>query len=81
MVTVERMFCRLGRVRDVEERYEQLRRSHACAPLGRDSVTELLSIAGDLIEERRRIRKVLERLPQSFGEVRQLLNQLNRSIR
>lgn len=68
-------------MRNVEERYEQLRRSHACAPLGRDGVTELLSITGNLIEERRRIRNVLERLPQSFGEVRQLLNELNRSVR
>ncbi len=65
----------------MEERYEQLRRSHACAPLDRNSVTELLSITGNLIEEGRRIRKVLERLPESFGEVRQLLNELNRSVR
>jgi hypothetical protein len=71
----------VGPVRDVEERFEQLRRSHACAPLGRDGVTELLAIAGNLIEERRRIRAVLERLPQSFGEVRQLLNELIRTVR
>lgn len=68
-------------MRNIEERYEQLRRSHACAPLARDSVSELLSITGNLIEERRRIRKVLERLPPSFGEVRQLLNERNRSVR
>lgn len=68
-------------MRNIEERYENLRRSHACAPLTRDGVTELISITGNLIEERRRIRKVLERLPQSFGEVRQLLNELNRSVR
>lgn len=75
------MFARLGGVRDIEEQYERLRRSHACAPLGRDGVTELLAITGKLIEERRRVRAVLERLPQSFGEVRQLLNELNRSVR
>jgi hypothetical protein len=68
-------------VRDIEARYENLRRSHACAPLGRDGVTELLSIAGNLIEERRRVRRVLERLPESFSEVRQLLNELNRAVR
>jgi adenylylsulfate kinase-like enzyme len=68
-------------VRNIEERYENLRRSHACAPLSREGVTELLSITGNLIDERRRVRRVLERLPESFAEVRQLLNELNRAVR
>jgi len=34
-----------------------------------------------LFEERRRIRKVLERLPESFTEVRVLLNELHRTLR
>lgn len=64
-----------------EDRFTQLRLSAACAPLSREGVSELLVIAGNLIEERKRIKRVLERLPESFGEVRALLNELNRTVR
>jgi hypothetical protein len=65
----------------VEERFEGLRRSAACAPLSRDAVTELLGITATLLEERKRIRRVLQQLPESFTEVRKLLNELARTIR
>jgi hypothetical protein len=39
----------------VEEQFEGLRPSAACAPLSREGVTELLGITATLIEERRRI--------------------------
>jgi hypothetical protein len=65
----------------IEERFEQLRRSAACAHLSRDQVSELVAIAATLVEERRRIRFVLERLPEQFSEVRDLLNDLARTVR
>lgn len=65
----------------VEELFEGLRRSAACAPLSRDAVTELLGITATLLEERKRIRRVLQQLPESFTEVRKLLNELARTIR
>ena len=65
----------------VEERFESLRLSAACAPLSREGVTELIGITATLIEERKRIRRVLQVLPESFTEVRQLLNELARTIR
>lgn len=65
----------------VEERFESLRRSAACAPLSRDAVTELLGITATLIEERKRIRRLLRRLPESFADVRQMLNELARTVR
>ena len=64
-----------------EERFTQLRMSAACAHLSRQQVTELVALTADLIEERKRIRRVLERLPEHFTEVRQLLNELARSVR
>ncbi len=64
-----------------EERFTQLRMSAACAHLSRQQVTELVALTADLIEERKRIRRVLEQLPEHFTEVRQLLNELARSVR
>jgi hypothetical protein len=64
-----------------EDRFTQLRLSAACASLSREAVTELLAITANLFEERKRIKRVLERLPESFGEVRSLLNELNRTVR
>jgi hypothetical protein len=65
----------------VEERFEGLRRSAACAPLSREGVTELLGITATLIEERKRIRLLLRRLPENFAEVCKLLNELARTVR
>ena len=64
----------------VEERFEQLRRSAACAHLSRDQVSELIAIGATLVEERRRIGRVLDELPDCFGEVRDLLNDLARIV-
>ena len=36
----------------IEERFEQLRRSAACAHLSRDQVSELVTIGATLVEER-----------------------------
>jgi len=44
-------------------------------------VSELIAITSNLVEERKRIHAVLSRLPERFGEVRQLLNELNRTVR
>lgn len=68
-------------MRDLEAQFESLRRSAACAQLSRGQITEMVAITANLIEERKRIRAVLARLPESFGEVRQLLNELNRVVR
>jgi hypothetical protein len=65
----------------VEERFEGLRRSAACAPLSREGVTELLGITATLIEERRRIQRLLRQMPESFAEVRRALNELARTVR
>jgi hypothetical protein len=65
----------------IEERFEQLRRSAACAHLSRDQVSELVAIGATLVEERRRIRRVLATPPEQFGEVRELLNELARTVR
>lgn len=66
---------------DIESRFVNLQRSAAMAPLGREAVTELLALTANLIEERKRIRRALAQLPESFGEVRKLLNELNRAVR
>jgi hypothetical protein len=58
-----------------------LRRSAVCAPLTRDAVLELLGITATLIEERKRIRLLLRRLPENFAEVRKMLNELARTVR
>jgi hypothetical protein len=65
----------------VEERFEGLRRSAARAPLSREGVTELLGITATLIEERRRIRRLLRQMPESFAEVRKAPNELVRTVR
>jgi hypothetical protein len=68
-------------VRDLEERFEILRRSAACVTLNREQISELIAITANLVEERKRIRAMLDRLPERFGEVRELLNELNRTVR
>lgn len=68
-------------MRNIEERFEILRRSAACAQLNREQISELVAITANLVEERKRIRAVLGRLPERFAEVRQLLNELNRTVR
>jgi Tfp pilus assembly protein PilO len=65
----------------VEERFEGLLRSAACAPLSRESVAELLGLTANLIEERKRIRRLLRQLPENFAEVRKVLNELARTVR
>jgi hypothetical protein len=65
----------------VEERFEGLRRSAACAPLSREGVTELLGITATLIDERKRIRRLLRQLPENFAEVRKVLNELACTVR
>lgn len=75
------MFDSVQFVRNLEERFEILRRSAACAQLNREQISELISITANLVEERKRIRAVLTRLPERFGEVRQMLNELNRTVR
>jgi hypothetical protein len=76
----ERLFATVVTM-GVEERFEGLRRSAAGAPLSRDSVTELLGITATLIDERKRIRRLLRQLPENFAEVRKLLNELARTVR
>lgn len=66
---------------DAEHRFTSLRLSAACAHLSRDQITELIAITATLIEERKRIRRLLEELPESFGEVRTRLNELARTVR
>ena len=77
----EQTFDTVAGMRNLEERFEDLRRSAACAQLNREQISEMIAITSNLIEERKRIRVVLARLPESFGEVRQLLNELNRTVR
>ena len=77
----EQTFDTVAGMRNLEERFEDLRRSAACAQLNREQISEMIAITANLIEERKRIRVVLARLPESFGEVRQLLNELNRTVR
>lgn len=77
----ERVFDTVGGVRNMEERFENLRRSAACARLNREQVSELIAITANLLEERKRILAMLARIPERFGEVRQLLNELSRTVR
>jgi hypothetical protein len=58
-----------------------MRLTAACVQLNREQITELVAITAMLIEERKRIRRVLEELPESFTEVRKLLNDLARVVR
>ena len=65
----------------MEERFEGIRRSAAMAPLSREAVAELIGITSTLLEERKRIRLLLRRLPENFAEVRKMLNELARTVR
>ena len=53
----------------------------AVVQLSREQITELVAITATLLEERKRIRSVLAELPDSFAEVRKLLNELARTVR
>jgi hypothetical protein len=64
-----------------EERFTSLRRSAACVQLNREQISELVAITATLFEERKRIRKLLHELPDSFAEVRSRLNELAHTIR
>lgn len=66
---------------DIESRFEGLRRSAACAQLSRDQTSELIGITAQLIDERRRIQRILISLPENFAEVRKQLNELTRVIK
>jgi hypothetical protein len=59
-----------------EDHFTQLRLIAASADLDHDQVKDLLAIAADLFEERRRIRAALAGLGPSFGQVRDHLNHL-----
>lgn len=52
-------------MRNLEERIEGLRRSDAYAQLNREQISEMIAITANLIKERKRIRVVLPRLPES----------------
>ena len=64
-----------------EDRFVSLRRSAACVQLTREQISELIGITATLFEERKRIRRLLDELPDSFGEVRKRLNELARTLR
>lgn len=64
-----------------EERFIGIRQTAACVHLNREQITELIGITATLFEERKRIRRALEQLPESFGEVRKILNELARTVR
>ena len=64
-----------------EDRFVGLRQSAACVQLSREQISELIAITATLFEERRRIRRLLTELPDSFGEVRKRLNELARTLR
>ena len=66
---------------DSEADFTSLRRSAACAQLSREQITELIGITATLFDERKRIRQALERLPESFAEVRAVLNELTKIVR
>lgn len=65
-------------MRDLEEQFKRLRHRAALAQLSREEISELIGITANLLEERKRIHTLLARLPASFGQVRQLLNDLSR---
>lgn len=64
-----------------EDRFVGLRQSAACVQLSREQITELISITATLFEERKRIKRLLSELPDSFAEVRNRLNELARTLR
>jgi hypothetical protein len=59
---------------------EQLRRSHAMAPLAASAVDQLLATAAGLAAQRDAIAAVLAELPTAFGDVRNALNEMARII-
>jgi hypothetical protein len=59
---------------------EGSRRSAAMAPLSRDETVRLLDTCTQLLRERSQIAEVLGRLPASFGDVREALNELQRIV-
>jgi hypothetical protein len=59
---------------------EVIRRSAAMAPLSRDEMTRLIDATVQLVRERSQIADVLGRLPASFGDVREALNELQRIV-
>jgi hypothetical protein len=69
----------LGFVLTVEE-VEQLRRSHAMAPLSPAAVSELLAAAAQMAAERRQIARTLAELPTAVTELRGALNRLHRLV-
>lgn len=64
-----------------EERFISIRQTAACVQLSREQISDLVGITVTLFDERKRIRRVLEQLPDSFGEVRKILNELTRIVR
>jgi hypothetical protein len=59
---------------------ESLRRSQAMAPLSVSHVNQLLESCADMARERAAIVEILSSLPDSFGEVRKALNELQRIV-
>ena len=59
---------------------EGTRRSLAMAPLSRDEADRVLDTCTALLRERQQIVDLLDRLPTSFGEVRAVLNELQRIV-
>lgn len=60
---------------------ESMRRSHAMAPLSPSHVDELIETCTQLSREREQIARILSALPESFGELRAALNELQRLVR
>ncbi|MCU1359932.1 MAG: hypothetical protein JWN99_1221 [Ilumatobacteraceae bacterium] len=59
---------------------ESIRRSAAMAPLSRDEMARLIDTTVQLVRERAQIADVLGRLPVSFGDVREAVNELQRIV-
>lgn len=81
LIVTNRCSLRSGAVRDIEERFTGLKMTAACVQLNREQIRELIAITAELVKERKRIRRLLERLPENFGEVRKVLNELSRAVR
>ncbi len=60
---------------------ETMRRSHAMAPLGAQSVDKLLIACAEMARERAAMTAILVDLPESFAAVRTALNELQRILR
>jgi hypothetical protein len=59
---------------------ESLRRSQAMSPLSTRHVNQLLDTCAEMARERTAIAELLASLPESFGEVRKALNELQRIV-